>query len=135
MGALIATLSAAHAQPAPQDAPASPMDWHEEPLPSPGSTTGVAAAGSRLGLTPKERAVIRDAIMGGEAASRHPECHNAEPIAFTIGAPYPRITRICPFPDDVRTQVPKTRRYRYLVAGDQIVFIDPADHHIVEVLK
>ena len=135
MGALIATLAAAYAQPAPQDAPASPMDWREEALPPPGATTGAAAAASRLGLTPREQALIRDALVGGDAASRHPECRNAEPVAFTIGAPYPRTTRICPFPDDVRAQVPKTGRYRYLVVGDRIVFIDPADHHIVEVLK
>jgi hypothetical protein len=111
------------------------MDWLEEPLPSPGSTTGVAAAGSRLGLGPKDRALIREAIMRGEAASQHPECRNAEPVAFGIGAPFPRTARICQFPEAVRAQVPKARRYRYLVVGDEIVIIDPADHRIVDALK
>jgi hypothetical protein len=116
-----------------------PMEWREEPLPSAGATTGAAAAaatGSRIGLSPQEQSVIHDALMGSDAVVRYPECRNAEQVAFTVGRPYPRTARICQFPDDVKAKLPKVQRYRYLVAGDAIVLIDPTDHHrIVDVLQ
>jgi hypothetical protein len=115
-----------------------PMDWRAEPLPPAGSTTGTAAAtaaGSRIGLSPQEQSVIRDAILREDVALRYSACRNQERIAYSIGRPYPRTTRICHFPDEVKAKVPNARRYRYLVVDDEIILIDPADHRIVEVLK
>jgi hypothetical protein len=112
----------------------NPLDWREELLPPSGSTTGAASAGSRL-LALNERTLMRDAVMDGDVAARHPECRSEERIAFTIGHPYPRTTRVCPFPDEVRAKLPKARRYRYLVAAGEVLVIDPADHRIVDVLE
>ena len=135
-----------------QEAPAKPMDWLEEQLrsagpaagdaPGPttgaaaaGATAGAAAAGSRVRLRADERTVIRDVVMRADVALRNPECRNEERPDFAVGRPFPYLTRVCRFPDEVNARVPNARPYRYLVVGNQIVLIDPDDHHIVEVLE
>jgi hypothetical protein len=132
-----------------QEAPPKPMDWREEQLRAAGSaetgsaagpaedgsTAGAAAAGPRVWLRPDERAAIRHAVMRDDVAQRHPECRNEERPDFAVGRPYPRLARVCRFPDEVNAKVPKARQYRYLVAGREIVLIDPDDHRIVEVLE
>jgi hypothetical protein len=114
-----------------------PMEWREEPLSLGGATTGAAAAaatGSRIGLSPQEQNIIHETLVRSETALRYPECRNEERVAFVVGRPYPRTIRVCQFPDDVKAKVPTTRRYRYLVVGDEILLIDPTDHRIVDVL-
>jgi hypothetical protein len=131
-----------------QEAPAQPVPSYAEPLRDPdpvrgrtgaaaaGSTTGAAVAGLGIRLHPDERAAIRHIVRRDDVMARAPECRFGEQVDFTVGRPFPRTSRVCRFPDELSAKVPQSRRYRYLIAGDAIVLIDPNDRHrIVEVIE
>jgi len=103
--------------------------------PTGASTTGAAGAGSGARLRPQERAVIRDVVRRSDVIARAPDCRFGERVDFAVGRPFPRTTRICRFPNEVQAKVPASRQYRYLITSNEIVIIDPNDHHIIEVIE
>jgi hypothetical protein len=90
-------------------------------------TTGTAAAGSRIRLSQDDRRVIRTVVM------REPSCRLEQRVDFFI-IPLPRTVEICEFPEEVVSEVPEIRSYRYVVRGDEIVLVDPDERRVVEVI-
>jgi hypothetical protein len=105
----------------------------EEQLQSPRSTT---PAGSPSIFRPEERMLIRQVLMRETVALRNPECRHKERTAYAIGRPFPRTTRVCPLPEEIKSKLRTGGRYRYLIVRNDIVFIEPAKRHrIVEVIQ
>jgi hypothetical protein len=94
----------------------------------PRATTGVAPRGERIGLTPRQRTVIRDTVLV------EPSCRYEQRLEFFLVIPLPTTVRVCEFPERVVTEVPEIRRYRYLTRGDDVLVIDPDEHRVVEVI-
>ena len=92
-------------------------------------TTGSAAAGSRLRLSPQDREVIRTVVM------REPACRLEQRVDFFLFIPLPRTVEVCELPPQVVTEAPELRGYRYVVRGDEIGLVDPDENRIVEVIR
>ena len=51
-------------------------------------------------------------------------------VRLALGAEDPRSVEVVEFPDRVIERVPRLRSYRYVVAQDQVVIVDPSDHQV-----
>lgn len=119
-----------------EDAAARSGALLEDQLQSPRSTGGAAWRGPPSMFRPEERTLIRQAIMRASVALRNPECRHKERTAYAIGRPFPRTTRVCALPEEIKSKVRTGGRYRYLVVLNDIVLIDPDKRHrIVEVIQ
>jgi hypothetical protein len=56
-------------------------------------------------------------------------------VRLALGAEVPAHVRLLPFPGDVRAQVPEVDGYRYIVAGRDVVIVDPKDREIALVIS
>ena len=95
----------------------------------PVETTGSAAAGSRLRLSPQDREVIRTVVM------REPACRLEQRVDFFLFIPLPRTVEVCELPPQVVSEAPELRGYRYVVRGEEIGLVDPDENRIVEVIR
>jgi hypothetical protein len=92
-------------------------------------TTGIAPAGSGIRLSPQDREVIRTVVL------REPACRLEQRVDFILFIPLPRTVEVCELPQQVVSEAPELRRYRYVVQGDEIGLIDPEDNRVVEVIR
>jgi hypothetical protein len=92
-------------------------------------TTGSAAPGTRLTLEPRVREEIRTVVMS------QPACRLEQRVDFFLFVPLPRTVEVCELPQQIITDAPELRGYRYVVRGDEIGLVDPDDHRIVEVIR
>jgi uncharacterized protein DUF1236 len=92
-------------------------------------TTGIAPAGSGIRLSPQDREVIRTVVL------REPACRLEQRVDFVLFIPLPRTVEVCELPQQVVSEAPELRRYRYVVQGDEIGLIDPDDNRVVEVIR
>jgi hypothetical protein len=51
-------------------------------------------------------------------------------VRLALGAEIPRSVEVMTFPDRVIERVPQLRAYRYVVAQDQVVILDPSDRQV-----
>jgi hypothetical protein len=52
-------------------------------------------------------------------------------VRLALGAEIPRAIEVERFPDRVIERIPKLRSYRYVVARDQVIILDPSDRQVV----
>jgi hypothetical protein len=80
-----------------------------------------------LSLSSEQMALVRDSIPRDfpEADLR---------LRLALGAEIPREVELYEFPVIVLDRLPKLRDYRFLVAADQIVIVDPRDRSIALVI-
>lgn len=55
-------------------------------------------------------------------------------IQVNVGAVVPRSAKLYVIPQDVVIVAPEYRAYRYIIVGNNVVIIDPADYTIIDVL-
>ncbi len=55
-------------------------------------------------------------------------------IRLALGAEIPRNVALYTFPDHVLARIPKLSDYRYVVVGDDVAIVDPADYAVVLVI-
>jgi Protein of unknown function (DUF1236) len=94
----------------------------------PASTQRAEAPGPRghLTLSPEERRLVLTSIDRG-----HPAEIN---LRLALGAEVPRAVEVDRFPERVIERVPRLRAYRYVVAQDQVVILDPEDRQVALVI-
>jgi Protein of unknown function (DUF1236) len=90
----------------------------------PASTQRAEAPGSRghLTLSADERRFVLTNIDKGQSADIS--------VRLALGAEVPRAVEVTIFPDRVIERVPQLRSYRYVVAQDQVVIVDPTDRQV-----
>lgn len=93
------------------------------------TTTGAAPSGDRMRFTPEQRTVIRETVL------REPTCHYEQRLDFFLVIPFPSSVRVCEFSEQVLTEVPEVRRYRYVTRGDNVRVVDPDAHRVVELIE
>lgn len=93
-------------------------------------TTGQGAAGTSANLTSEQRTTIGTAI-------RQQNVRPVTNVNFTlaIGANVPRDIDLHPLPVSVIELYPAWRGYHFVLAGDEIVVIDPATFRIVAIIE
>jgi hypothetical protein len=77
-----------------------------------------------LQLTPTQRTVIYRTIV-------HQRTIPAPSIEYRIGARVPEAIALEPLPDTVVAEVPAIRSYRYVVANNRVILVDPATGVVV----
>jgi hypothetical protein len=90
---------------------------------------GEASVRAGLDLSTEKRRVIREIVL------REPSCRFEQRFDFFIGMPIPRNVRVCEFPDEVLAEVPEVQSYRFVLRNDDIVVVDPAEQHVIEVIE
>lgn len=50
-----------------------------------------------------------------------------------VGATLPADVELVPLPDDLYTEKPTIRNYRYIVVGNEIVLVEPQTRRVIEV--
>jgi len=56
-------------------------------------------------------------------------------IRLALGAEIPRNVALYTFPDHVLARLPELERYRYVVVGNDVAIVDPADYAVVLVIS
>jgi hypothetical protein len=89
----------------------------------PASTQRAEAPGrGHLTLSSDERRFVLTSIDKGHSADVN--------VRLALGAEIPRAVEVVTFPDRVIERVPQLRAYRYVVAQDQVVIVDPSDRQV-----
>jgi len=97
--------------------------------PAAGQTGGIAEPSTALHLTPQQRAEIYQAV--GKNKLRTPPPPN---IAATVGAEIPPVTELYALPESVTAEVPSAKFYRYTVAENRVIIVDPINLKVVDVI-
>ena len=90
----------------------------------PASTQRAEGPGARghLTLTADERRLVLSSVDRGRSADIS--------VRLALGAEVPRSVEVVEFPDQVIERIPRLRSFRYVMAQDQVVIVDPSDHQV-----
>jgi Protein of unknown function (DUF1236) len=92
-------------------------------------TSGITEPSTTLRLTPQQRTEIYAAV--GKNKLRTPPPADL-PVA--VGAQIPPVTELYALPDSVTAEVPSAKFYRYTLAQNQVVIVDPTNLKVVDVI-
>jgi hypothetical protein len=100
---------------------------------------GVAAAGAQTGgitepstalrLTPQQRTEIYAAVGKNKVRTPPPA-----DLPVAVGAQIPPVTELYALPESVTAEVPSAKFYRYTIAQNQVVIVDPTNLKVVDVI-
>ena len=90
----------------------------------PASTQRAEGPGARghLTLTADERRLVLSSVDRGRSADIS--------VRLALGAEVPRSVEVVEFPVQVIERIPRLRSFRYVMAQDQVVIVDPSDHQV-----
>jgi hypothetical protein len=91
---------------------------------------GLTEPSTALQLTPQQRAAIYRAVAGAEL--RTPPPPN---LPVTFGAQIPPVTELYALPEAVTADAPSAKFYRYTVAQNRVVIVDPTNLKVVDVIR
>jgi hypothetical protein len=93
-------------------------------------TGGMTEPSMALRLTPQQRTEIYQAVSKDKL--RTPPPPNT-PV--TVGEQIPPVTELYALPESVTADVPSARFYRYTVAQNHVLIVDPTTLKVVEVIN
>ena len=124
--ALLAGVSIAMAQAPSQNAPAgSPPAPKAQPS-SPSSTNQSSA----LQLSASQKTAIFQSVTKEKVKTPPPAN-----LQLSVGAQVPASVELYALPANIVSTVPATKQYKYTVAQNQVVLVDPASMKVVEIIK
>ena len=97
--------------------------------PAAGQTGGITEPSTALRLTAQQRADIYEAV--GKNKPRTPPPPD---IPATVGAQIPPVTELYALPESVTAEVPSAKFYRYTVAQNRVIIVDPTNLKVVDVI-
>jgi len=83
-----------------------------------------------LQLTAQQRSEIYQAVAKSQL--RTPPPPN---MPTTVGAQIPPVTELYALPESVTTDVPSAKFYRYTVAQNRVIIVDPTNLKVVDVIN
>jgi Protein of unknown function (DUF1236) len=93
-------------------------------------TGGITEPSTALQLSAQQRAQIYDAV--GKSKLRTPPPPD---IPVTVGAQIPPVTELYALPESVTADVPSAKFYRYTVAQNRVIIVDPTNLKVVDVIR
>lgn len=84
------------------------------------------SAATNIRITPEQRTTIKKRI-----GTTQPSATLKQRV--TVGTTLPADVELTPLPEEVYTEVPSIRNYRYIVVGDEIVLVEPQTRRVIEV--
>src|SRR5947207_4409378 len=80
-------------------------------------------------IAPEKRAIIKQYVVK----------QKIKPITIKervrVGMAVPAEVELAPVPEAIYTEVPTVRNYRYFYWDDRVVFVDPANRHVIEIVE
>jgi hypothetical protein len=104
--------------------------WLAAVAPAAAQTGGITEPSTALRLTEQQRSEIYAAV--GKNKLRTPPPPDF-PVA--VGAQIPPVTELYALPESVTAEVPSTKFYRYTIAQNQVVLVDPTTLKVVDVIR
>jgi len=98
--------------------------------PAAAQTGGITEPSTVLRLTPQQRSEIYAAV--GKNRLRTPPPPDF-PVA--VGAQIPPVTELYALPESVTAEVPSAKFYRYTIAQNQVVIVDPTNLKVIDVIR
>ena len=98
--------------------------------PAVGQTAGITEPSTALQLSAQQRAQIYEAV--GKNKLRTPPPPDT-PV--TVGAQIPPVTELYALPDVVTAEVPSAKFYRYTIAQNRVIIVDPTNLKVVDVIR
>jgi hypothetical protein len=99
-------------------------------VPAAAQTGGMTEPTTALKLTPEQRTEIYAAVGKNKLRTPPPPDFPA-----TVGAQIPPVTELYALPDSVTAQVPSAKFYRYTIAQNQVVIVDPTNLKVIDVIR
>jgi hypothetical protein len=93
-------------------------------------TGGITEPSTTLHLTPQQRTEIYQAVAKNKL--RTPPPANT-PV--TVGAQIPPVTELYALPESVTADVPSAKFYRYTVADNRVLIVDPTTLKVIDVIN
>jgi Protein of unknown function (DUF1236) len=93
-------------------------------------TGGITEPSIALQLSAQQRAEIYEAV--GKNKLRTPPPPD---MPVTVGAQIPPVTELYALPESVTAEVPSAKFYRYTVAQNQVIIVDPTNLKVVDVIR
>jgi hypothetical protein len=93
-------------------------------------TGGITEPSTTLQLNAQQRAQIYEAV--GKSKLRTPPPPD---IPVTVGAQIPPVTELYALPESVTADVPSAKFYRYTVAQNRVIIVDPTNLKVVDVIR
>jgi uncharacterized protein DUF1236 len=100
---------------------------------------GIASAGAQTGaitepsmalqLTPQQRTEIYQSVAKNKLRTPPPA-----DMPVTVGAQIPPATELYALPDAITAEAPSAKFYRYTVAQNRVIIVDPTNLKVVEVI-
>jgi hypothetical protein len=81
-------------------------------------------------LTAQQRQQVYQMVMKEKPSAAAPAG-----ISLRIGAKVPATVELQDLPDAVASQMPNLRQYKFIVAQNQVVLVDPSSNEIVEIIR
>ena len=78
-----------------------------------------------LALTPAQRQTVYRTIVRERVVPVRPT------VEYRVGMRVPQTVELYPVPDEVVTEVPTVRPYKYMVVNDRVVLVDPITSEVV----
>ena len=85
--------------------------------------------GRSLELTAQQRQLVLRHVREGRTAS------TTRQIRVTEGQPLTERVELETIPQEIITEVPTLREYRYFVSGQEVVIVDPSTNVVAEVIR
>ena len=93
-------------------------------------TSGVTEPSMALQLTPQQRTEIYQAVGNNKLRTPPPP-----DLPVTVGAQIPPVTELYALPESVTAEVPSAKFYRYTIAQNRVVIVDPTNLKVVDVIR
>lgn len=93
-------------------------------------TTTTRTERGPLVLTPDQRTTVYKRVVRERVVTPR-----GEVVEYQIGTRLPQQVELRTFDEDVYTDAPDLRRYRYVYVNDQVLLVDPATSEVVEIIS
>jgi Protein of unknown function (DUF1236) len=93
-------------------------------------TAGIAEPSTALRLTAEQRAEIYQTVGNNRLRTPPPP-----DLPVTVGAQIPPVTELYALPESVTAEVPSAKFYRYTIAQNRVVIVDPTNLKVVDVIR
>jgi hypothetical protein len=93
-------------------------------------TGGTTEPSMALELTPQQRAAIYRSVAAIKLRTPPPP-----DLPVTVGAQISPVTELYALPDTVTADAPSAKFYRYTIAQNRVVIVDPTNLKVVDVIQ
>jgi hypothetical protein len=93
-------------------------------------TSGITEPSTALQLTAQQRTQIYQAVSKNQLRTPPPP-----DIPVSVGAQIPPVTELYALPEAVTAEVPSAKFYRYTIAQNRVIIVDPINLKVVDVIR